>query len=161
MKIPFNKPFLTGKETLYIEESVKNGHISGNGIFTKKCQTFFEERYKFNKTLLTTSCTDALEMCSMLINVEPGDEIIVPSYTFVSTVLAFTRQGARILFADSSVDSPNIDANIIENLVTPRTKAIVVVHYAGVAVDMDKIMAVAKKHNLFVIEDAAQAIESF
>ena len=161
MKIPFNKPFLTGKETLYIEESVKNGHISGNGIFTKKCQTFFEERYGFNKTLLTTSCTDALEMCSMLINVEPGDEIIVPSYTFVSTVLAFTRQGARILFADSSVDSPNIDANIIENLVTPRTKAIVVVHYAGVAVDMDKIMAVAKKHNLFVIEDAAQAIESF
>jgi len=161
IKIPFNKPFLTGKETQYIEEAVGSGHISGNGVFTKKCQSFFEERYHFRKTLLTTSCTDALEMCSMLIDVQQDDEIIVPSYTFVSTVLAFTRQGAKIIFADSEAKSPNIDVFKLEQLITPKTKAIVVVHYAGVAAAMDELMEIAKRHNLYVIEDAAQAIDSF
>jgi dTDP-4-amino-4,6-dideoxygalactose transaminase len=159
--IPFNKPYLTGKEMHYIYQAVNSGKISGNGMFTRKCQEFFEQRYGFKKALLTTSCTDALEMCAMLIGIEPGDEVIVPSYTFVSTALAFVRQGAKIIFADSLPNHPNMDAGIIESLVTPRTKAIVAVHYAGMACDMDKIMEVARKYNLFVIEDAAQAIESF
>jgi len=159
--IPFNKPYLTGKETKYIEEAVATGKISGNGIFTQKCQTFFEERYGFKKVLLTTSCTDALEMCAILADIQAGDEIIVPSYTFVSTALAFIRQNAHIVFADSYPDNPNIDANKIEALITDKTKAIVVVHYAGIACDMDTIMEIAKKHNLIVIEDAAQAIDSY
>lgn len=159
--IPFNKPFLVGKETQYIEESVFSGKISGNGIFTKKCQAFFENEYHFKKTLLTTSCTDALEMAAILLNIEPGDEVIVPSYTFVSSALAFIRQGAKIVFADSRDDHPGIDESKIEQLVTPRTKAIVVVHYAGVACDMDLVMDVATKHGIFVVEDAAQAIDSF
>jgi dTDP-4-amino-4,6-dideoxygalactose transaminase len=159
--IPFNKPYFSGKETQYIEEAVKNGKISGNGDFTKKCHSFFEERYKFKKCLLTTSCTDALEMAAILINIQPGDEVIVPSYTFVSSALAFVRQGAKIIFADSYENNPNIDANKIESLITSKTKAIVPVHYAGVACDMDKIMEIANKHSLFVIEDAAQAIDSF
>ena len=161
MEIPFNKPYLTGKETKYIIDAVNSGHISGNGIYTKKCQKYFEKRYKFRKTLLTTSCTDALEMCAMLINIESGDEVIVPSYTFVSTALAFVRQGAKIVFADSSKDNPNIEIEKIEDLITDKTKAIVVVHYAGVAVDMDKVMGIAEKYGLYVIEDAAQAIESY
>lgn len=159
--IPFNKPYLTGNETQYIEEAVRSGKISGNGIFTKKCQDFFETRYGFKKTLLTTSCTDALEMCAILANIGVDDEIIVPSYTFVSSALAFVRQGAKIIFADSYENNPNIDANKIEQLITPKTKAIVVVHYAGVACDMDTIMDLSKKYNLYVIEDAAQAIDSF
>lgn len=159
--IPFNKPFLSGSETDYIIDAVNTGHISGNGIYTKKCHTFFENRYGFKKTLLTTSCTDALEMCAMLLNVEPEDEIIIPSYTFVSTALAFIRQGAKIIFADSSFQSPNIDADKIESLITRRTKAIVVVHYAGFACDMVKIMEIAHRYNLFVVEDAAQAIDSY
>jgi len=159
--IPFNKPFLTGKETQYIEQAVKSGKISGNGLFTQKCQQFFETTYGFKKALLTTSCTDALEMCAMLINCNPEDEIIVPSYTFVSSALAFVRQGAKIVFADSEKDTPNLDVAKIESLITPRTKAIVVVHYAGVAVDMDIVMELAAKYNLFVIEDAAQAIDSY
>jgi dTDP-4-amino-4,6-dideoxygalactose transaminase len=159
--IPFNKPFLTGKETHYIYEAVNSGKLSGNGIFTKKCQAFFEQKYGFKKTLLTTSCTDALEMAAILANISPGDEVIVPSYTFVSTALAFIRQGANIIFADSSSSNPNIDVELIESLITPKTKAIVPVHYAGIACDMDKIMELAEKYNLLVIEDAAQAIESF
>ena len=159
--IPFNKPFLTGKETHYIYEAVNSGKISGNGIFTKKCQKWFEEQYGFKKVLLTTSCTDALEMAAILANIQPGDEVIVPSYTFVSTAIAFVRQGATIIFADSYSDNPNIDADKIEALITPKTKAIVPVHYAGVACDMDKIMELASKYNLLVIEDAAQAIDSF
>ena len=159
--IPFNKPYLTGKEMHYIYQAVYSGKISGNGMFTKKCQDFFEQRYGFKKALLTTSCTDALEMCAMLTNIQPGDEVIVPSYTFVSTALAFVRQGAKIIFADSRVDNPGIDEDKIEALITPKTKAIVPVHYAGVACDMDKIMAISDKYNLLVIEDAAQAIESF
>ncbi|HEU4790026.1 MAG TPA: dTDP-4-amino-4,6-dideoxygalactose transaminase [Flavobacterium sp.] len=159
--IPFNKPFLTGKETIYIEQAVQSGKISGNGIFTQKCQQFFQDKYGFKKCLLTTSCTDALEMTAMLINCVPGDEIIVPSYTFVSSALAFIRQGAKIIFADSMSDHPNIDCNTIETLITSKTKAIVVVHYAGTAVDMDKIMELANRYNLIVIEDAAQAVDSF
>lgn len=159
--IPFNKPYLTGNETAYIEEAVASGKISGNGIFTQKCQKFFEDTYGFKKTLLTTSCTDALEMCAMLADIQPGDEVIVPSYTFVSSALAFVRQNARVVFADSYPDNPNIDPDKIENLITAKTKAIVVVHYAGIACEMEKIMAVAEKHNLIVIEDAAQAIDSY
>lgn len=161
MTIPFNKPFLTGKELIYIEDAVKSGKISGNGLFTKKSQSFFEEKYGFKKCLLTTSCTDALEMAALLIDCNIGDEIIIPSYTFVSSALAFVRQGAKIVFADSLSDSPNIDADMLEELITTKTKAIVVVHYAGIAVDMDKIMDLARKYNIYVIEDAAQAIDSY
>lgn len=159
--IPFNKPYLTGKENDYIIEAVNSGKISGNGLFTKKCQDFFESKYRFKKVLLTTSCTDALEMAAMLANIKEGDEVIVPSYTFVSTAIAFVRQGAKIVFADSYGDNPNIDADKIEALITDKTKAIVPVHYAGVACDMDKIMDLAAKYNLLVIEDAAQAIDSY
>lgn len=161
MMIPFNKPYLTGKETKYIEQAVISGKISGNGDFTKKCQHFFEQKYNFKKVLLTASCTDALEMAAILTNIEAGDEVIVPSYTFVSTALAFIRQGAKIVFADSYSDNPNIDADKIESLITTKTKVIVPVHYAGIACDMDKIMELAQKYNLIVIEDAAQAIDSF
>jgi dTDP-4-amino-4,6-dideoxygalactose transaminase len=158
--IPFNKPYLTGKEAHYIYQAVYSGKISGNGTYTKKCHQFFEQKYGFKKALLTSSCTDALEMTALLMNVVPGDEIIIPSYTFVSTALAFVRQGAKIVFADSRSDIPNIDENRIEELITLKTKAIVVVHYAGMACDMDKIMAIANKHNILVVEDAAQAIEA-
>ena len=159
--IPFNKPYLTGKETDYIQDAVKTGKISGNGKYTKLCQDFFESNYGFKKVLLTTSCTDELEMCAMLANIKEGDEIIIPSFTFVSTAVAFVRQGAKIIFADSYEDNPNIDVSKIEALITNKTRAIVPVHYAGVACDMDKIMALAEKYNLLVIEDAAQAIDSY
>ena len=159
--IPFNKPYLTGKEMQYIEDAVKSGKISGNGLFTKKCQEFFEKEFGFKKTLLTTSCTDGLEMAAILADIKEGDEVIVPSFTFVSTALAFVRQGADIVFADSYSNNPNIDADQIEALITVKTKAIVVVHYAGVACDMDKIMSIANKHGIIVIEDAAQAIDSY
>ncbi len=158
--IPFNKPYLTGKEMHYMYQAVYSGTISGNGIYTKKCQQFFENRYGLKKALLTTSCTDALEMCAILANIEPGDEVIVPSYTFVSTALAFVRQGAKIVFVDSRDDHPGIDEDKIEEYVTSKTRAIVPVHYAGVACDMDKIMSIASKYNLLVIEDAAQAIDA-
>lgn len=161
MKIPFNKPYLTGKEMHYMYQAVYSGKISGNGIYTSKCQKFFEEKYHFKKALLTTSCTDALEMCAMLADIKPGDEVIVPSYTFVSTAVAFVRQGANIIFADSNSDNPNIDVSLIEGLITPRTKAIVPVHYAGIACEMDKIMELSEKYKLLVIEDAAQAIDSY
>ncbi len=159
--INFNQPHLTGKEAHYMYQAVYNGKLSGNGEFTKKCQQFFETRYGFRKTLLTTSGTDALEMCAMLCDLKPGDEVIVPSYTFVSTALAFLREGAKVVFADSMQRNPNLDAETLEALITPRTKVIVPVHYAGVACDMDAIMAVAEKHNLLVVEDAAQAIDSY
>jgi dTDP-4-amino-4,6-dideoxygalactose transaminase len=159
--IPFNKPYVTGKEVHYIYDAVASGHISGNGKYSKMCQRYFEERWGFKKTLLTTSCTDALEMCALLLDIRPGDEVIVPSYTFVSTALAFVRQGARIVFADSRSNHPGIDEDKIEELITPKTRAIVPVHYAGVACDMDKIMDIASKYNLFVVEDAAQAIDSY
>lgn len=158
---PFNKPYLSGKETDYIRQAVESGKISGDGIFTKKCHRFFESKYGFKKCLLTTSCTDALEMSALLIDIQKGDEVIMPSYTFVSTSNAFVLRGANIVFADSEEAHPNIDANQIEKLISSKTKAIVVVHYAGVACDMDKIMKIAQEYNLFVIEDAAQAIDSF
>lgn len=142
-------------------QAVFTGHLSGNGYFTKKCQKFFEEKYGFKKCLLTTSGTDALEMCAILCDLKAGDEVIVPSYTFVSTALAFLREGATVVFADSMDSNPNLDANKLESLITPRTKVIAPVHYAGVACDMDAIMAVAEKHNLIVVEDAAQAIDSY
>jgi dTDP-4-amino-4,6-dideoxygalactose transaminase len=159
--IPFNKPFLTGKETEYISDAVQSGKISGNGIFTKKCHEFFQKKYAFKKCLLTTSCTDALEMAALLLNIKEGDEVIVPSYTFVSTANPFVMRGAKIVFADSMDSNPNIDADKIEALITPKTKAIVVVHYAGIACDMDRIMDLANKFHLFIVEDAAQAVHSF
>lgn len=159
--IRFNVPYSTGKEIGYISDAIERGRLSGNNQYTKQCHGFFEKRYGFRKTLLTTSCTDALEMCALLARLEPGDEVIMPSYTFVSTSNAFVLRGAKIRFADSYPDNPNIDPAGIEALITPRTKAIVVVHYAGVACDMDPIMDIARRHNLLVLEDAAQAIESF
>jgi len=161
MKIPFNKPYVTGNELTNITDVISKGHLSGNGEYTKKCQTFFEKKYGFKKTLLTTSCTDALEMCALLINIIPGDEVIIPSYTFVSTALVFARQGAKVVFADSSPLNPNIEIGDIEARITDKTKAIVPVHYAGIAVDMDEIMRLANKYDLYVIEDAAQSIDSF
>ena len=159
--IPFNKPFLTGKEAHYMYQAVYTGKLSGNGVFTKKCQQFFEEKYGFKKAIMTTSGTDALEMAAILCDVKPSDEVIVPSYTFVSSALAFVRQGARIVFADSCENNPNIDPEKIEALITDKTKVIVPVHYAGVACDMDKIMDIASRHKLLVVEDAAQAIDSY
>lgn len=159
--IDFNRPYLTGREAHYMYQAVMKGKLSGNGEFTKRCQSFFEERYGFKKCLLTTSCTDALEMAAILCDIKPGDEVIVPSYTFVSSALAFVREGAKIVFADSMERNPNIDAEKIEALITPKTKVIVPVHYAGVACDMDKIMEIANKYNLIVVEDAAQAIDSY
>lgn len=159
--IPFNKPYLHGKELVYIAESVASGKISGDGVFTQKCHQYFESTYNFNKVLLTTSCTDALEMAAILLNIEAGDEIIAPSFTFVSSVNAFVLRGAKIVFADSYPHHPNIDANLIESLVTEKTKAIVVVHYGGIACDMNKIMEISRKYKLKVIEDAAQAIDAF
>ena len=161
MNIPFNKPHLTGKEAHYMYKAVFNGKLSGNGEYTKRCQQFFEERYGFRKCLLTTSGTDALEMCAMLCDLQRGDEVIIPSYTFVSTALAFLREGAKVVFADSMKRNPNLDAETLESLITPHTKVIVPVHYAGVACDMDAIMSIAQKHNLLVVEDAAQAIDSY
>ncbi len=159
--IPFNKPFVIGNELDYIRQAVESGKISGDGMFTKKCNNFFEKRYGFQKVLLTTSCTDALEMAALLLDIQPGDEVIIPSFTFVSTANAFVLRGAKIIFADSQISSPNIDEAQIESLITNKTKAIVVVHYAGIACDMDAILEIAKKYNLYVVEDAAHAIESF
>lgn len=158
--IGFNKPYFTGKEVDYIVEAVKREKISGNGYFTQKCQAFLEHRYGIKKVLLTSSCTDALEMCALLLEIKEGDEVIMPSYTFVSTANAFVLRGAKIVFADSRRSNPNIEASTLEALITPKTKAIVVVHYAGIACDMDMIMLLASKHKLFVVEDAAQGIES-
>lgn len=159
--IPFNKPYITGREVHYIHDAVDMGKISGNGKYTQMCQQYFEDHLGFKKALLTTSCTDALEMCAMLLDIHPGDEVIMPSYTFVSTALAFERQGAKIVFADSRPDHPGVDEDLLEPLITAATKAIVVVHYAGVACDMDKIMDVADRYGLFVVEDAAHAIDSY
>jgi dTDP-4-amino-4,6-dideoxygalactose transaminase len=161
MNIPFNKPFLTGKELQYIEDAVKTGKLSGNGKYTAMCHDFFAKKYKFPKTLLTTSCTDALEMAAILCNIHPGDEVIMPSYTFVSTANAFVLRGAKIVFADSRADHPNMDETLLESLITHKTKAIVPVHYAGVACNMDSIKQIARKYHLFIVEDAAQAIDSY
>lgn len=161
MNIPFNRPHLTGKETHYMYDAVQTGKLSGNGKFTQQCQKWFEDTYNFNKCLLTTSCTDALEMAAILLDIQPGDEVILPSYTFVSTANAFVLRGAKLVFADSRKDHPGIDESSIEALITSRTKVIVPVHYAGVACDMDIIMDIASRYNLFVVEDAAQAIDAY
>lgn len=156
--IPFNRPYLTGAELDYLAQVLTSGRLSGNGDFTKRCQAFFTGRFGFPKTLLTSSCTDALEMAALLCNVGPGDEVLLPSYTFVSTANAFALRGADLVFIDSLPDHPNLDTALLEERITPRTKVIVPVHYAGVACDMDAIAGVAATHGLLVVEDAAQAI---
>ena len=159
MKINFNVPPYTGKELEYIKDAVENQKkISGDGKYTKLCSELMQDKFGAKRALLTTSCSHALDMSAILIDIKPGDEVIVPSYTFVSTANAFVLRGARIVFVDIRPDTMNIDENRIENAITERTKAIVVVHYAGVACEMDKIKEVAKKHNLFLIEDAAQGV---
>ena len=158
--IPFNKPPLTGNEEQYVLQSMKSSKISGDGPFTQKCHTWFEEKLNCKKALLTTSCTHALEMSAILIDIQPGDEVIMPSYTFVSTANAFVLRGAKIVFVDIRPDTMNIDETLIEQVITSKTKAIVPVHYAGVACEMDVIMDIASKHGLFVIEDAAQGMMS-
>jgi dTDP-4-amino-4,6-dideoxygalactose transaminase len=160
-RIPFNKPHFTGREAYHVSAAIGLGKISGNGMMTQKCHSFFEDRYNFRKALLTTSCTDALEMAAILCNIAPGDEVIIPSYTFVSTANAFVLRGAKIVFADSEACSPNIDTSTIAGLITQKTRAIVPVHYAGIACNMEEIMSIASKHNLIVIEDAAHSIDSF
>jgi dTDP-4-amino-4,6-dideoxygalactose transaminase len=157
---PFNKPFMTGKELWYISQAHAGGHLAGDGQFTKKCSRWLEERTGARRALLTHSCTAALEMAAMLSGVEPGDEVIMPSYTFVSTANAFVLRGAVPVFVDIRPDTLNIDEKKIEAAITSRTRAIVPVHYAGVACEMDAIMEIARRHGLIVIEDAAQGIMS-
>jgi len=156
--IPFNQPYMTGKELHYISEAHFNGALAGDGIFTKRCQTWLERKTGCEKALLTHSCTAALEMAALLLNIQPGDEIIMPSYTFVSTANAFVLRGGVPVFVDIREDTLNLDERLIEVAITPRTRAIVLVHYAGVACEMDIIMSVARKHGLIVVEDAAQGV---
>lgn len=158
--IPFNKPFMTGRELWLIAQAHANGHLSGDGMFTKQCHSWLEQRTNAAKALLTHSCTAALEMAGILANLQPGDEVIMPSYTFVSTANAFALRGGVPVFVDIREDTLNIDERLVEAAVTPRTRAICVVHYAGVSCEMDAIMDIAKRHNLLVIEDAAQGIMS-
>lgn len=158
--IPFNKPPFIGKELEYIQKAIKNSKISGDGEYTKKCNSWFENNFGCKKALLTTSGTHALDMSAILIDIQTGDEVIMPSYTFTSTANAFVLRGAKIVFVDIRPDTMNIDEKLIENAITDKTKAIVPVHYAGVACEMDTIMEIAKKYNLFVIEDAAQGVMS-
>lgn len=161
MKIPFNKPHFTGREAYHLSEAAILGHLAGNGRYTQLCQGFLEERYGFRKALLTTSCTDALELAALILGIVPGDEVIMPSYTFVSTANAFALRGAKIVFADSNPLNPNIDAGTLAGLINEKTRAIVAVHYGGIACDMQAIMALATKHRLFVVEDAAQCVDAF
>ena len=158
MKIPFNRPPHTGNEDSHVMAAMRSAKMSGDGDYARRCQTWFEERLSCTKAMLTPSCTQALEMAALLIDIEPGDEIIMPSYTFVSTANAFVLRGARIVFVDIRPDTMNIDEGLIEAAITDRTRAIVPVHYAGVACDMDTIMAIAQRHELYVIEDAAQGM---
>jgi len=157
-RIPFNRPSLTGKEFEYIWQALSAGHISGDGAFTRKCRALLETALGTRAALLTTSCTHALEMTALLLDFEPGDEVIVPSFTFVSTINAYVLRGGRPIFADVRPDTLNIDENQIERLITPRTKAIVVVHYAGVSCDMDAIMKIADSHRIAVVEDNAHGL---
>lgn len=161
MKIPFNRPSVIGNEIEYIEQAVALGRISGNGKFTQNCQEFFCNRLGAMKSLLTTSCTDALEMCALLLDIQPGDEVIMPSFNFVSAANAFILRGARIVFADSSPEHPNIDVNSIESLITPKTRALICVHYAGMSCEMDAIQVLCAEQNIVLIEDAAHAIDAF
>lgn len=159
-KIPFNRPFVVGKELFYIAQAVMSGKIAGDGEFTRRCDRWMEERFGAKKVLLTHSCTGALEMCALLAEVGPGDEVIMPSFTFVSTANAFALRGARIRFVDIRPDTLNIDERLIEGAITDRTRAIVPVHYAGVACEMDTILSLAQRHSLLVIEDAAQGVNA-
>ena len=159
--IPFNKPYFSGAETRYIEQAVRSGKISGDGMFTKRVHTFFEQELGFRQALLTTSCTDALEMAALLLDIRPGDEVLMPSFTFVSAANAFVLRGAKVVFVDSTRFNPNLDAGALAGLVTARTRAIVPVHYAGIACDMDTVLQVAQHHGLAVVEDAAHAIDSY
>ena len=157
--IDFNIPPFVGKEQQYIKEAIEsNKKLCGDGLFTKKCNTWFEEKFNTPKALLTTSCTHAIEMVAILLDIKPGDEVIAPSFTFVSTVNAFVLRGASIVFIDIRPDTLNIDENLIEDAITEKTKVIIPVHYAGVSCEMDKIMDIAKRHNLYVVEDAAQGV---
>ncbi len=161
MQIPFNRPYRAENELNYIEAVIRSGKTAGNGIFTEKCHEYFQSRYGYKKTLLTTSCTDALELSALLIDIQPGDEIIMPSFAFVSTANPFILRGAKIVFADCQPDIPNLDPRAVEALITPRTKAIVVLHYAGIACDMASFLKIAETHGLYLIEDAAQCIDAF
>ncbi len=161
MRIPFNKPFIPWFSFVYLVRGLYSGTVAGNGKYTKKCHAFFEKRFGFRKVLLTTSCSDALEMAALLCRIEPGDEVIMPSFTFMSTANAFLVRGAKVVFADTLPDVPDIDPAEVEKLITPKTRAIVVVHYSGVACDMDRIMDIAARNGLFVVEDAAHAIDSY
>ena len=161
MKVNFNKPYITGNEIKYIAKAVNKRTLSGNGEFSKKIQLFFKSKYGFNSSFVTTSCTDALEMSAILSNLNNKSEVIIPSYTFVSSANAFALRGSKIIFADSEKNTPNIDPLKIQELITNKTKAILVMHYGGIACDMDSIMKIAKKNNLLVIEDAAQSIDSY
>ena len=158
--IPFNKFPYTGNEDKYVLQAMRSSKISGDGEFSKKCEIWFQEKLNCKRALLTPSCTHALEMCAMLIDIQPGDEVIMPSYTFVSTANAFVLRGAKIVFVDIRPDTMNIDETKIEQAITEKTKAIVPVHYAGVGCEMDAIMDIASRHNLFVVEDAAQGMMS-
>lgn len=158
--IPFNKPYIAGNEISFIQEVITSGRIASNGKFTAKCEHFFEERFGFGRALLTTSCTTALEMAALLIEIKPDDEIIVPAYTYVSTANVFEKLGAKVVFVDSCDEFPNLDPEKLEALITAKTKAIVAMHYAGISCDMDRIIQIANQHNLFVIEDAAMSIDN-
>ena len=161
MPIPFNKPFIAGRELFYIAQAVTLGNIAGDGAFTQKCCRLLEDRFQIGHVLLTPSCTAALEMAAMLCDLGPGDEVILPTYTFVSTANAIVRLGARPVFVDSRPDTLNIDDALIEEAITPKTKAIIVVHYAGVGCEMDRILTIARQYGLKVIEDAAQGVNAF
>lgn len=158
MTIPFNKPFTIGPELEYITDAVARGHLSGDGHYTKLCHRWLEQQLGAKRALLTHSCTAALEMAAILCDIQPGDEVIMPSYTFVSTANAFVLRGGVPVFVDIRPDTLNLDEKLITAAITPKTRAIVPVHYAGVACEMDAIMAIARRHNLLVVEDAAQAV---
>jgi dTDP-4-amino-4,6-dideoxygalactose transaminase len=161
IQIPFNKPFIAGKELYYIAQAVTLNNLAGDGHFTRQCCRLLEQAFGIHRVLLTPSCTAALEMAAILCDLKPGDEVILPSFTFVSTASAFVREGARPVFVDIRPDTLNIDENKIEEAVTDRTRAIVPVHYAGIGCEMNRILAIARKHNLLVVEDAAQGVNSF
>src|SRR5215212_4627904 len=158
ISVDFNRPVVVGRELEYIQQAIDNGHISGDGPFTKKCHAFLEKELGVQKALLTTSCTHALEMSAILLDIQPGDEVIIPDFTFVSTVNAFVLRGARPVFVDIRSDTLNLDESKLEAAITPKTKAIVPVHYAGVGCEMDPIMDIAGQHDLTVIEDNAHGL---
>lgn len=160
-EIPFNRTHLFGIESQFVQEVIGSGNLGGNGDYTKKCHQFFRDYYRVEHCLLTNSCTAALEMAAILLDIKAGDEVIVPAYGYVSTANAFALRGAKLVFADSMEHSPNLDVGLLEDIITQATKAIVVMHYGGVAVDMDVVMALSKKHNIFIVEDAAHGIDAY